>query len=40
MEYFIIHEGRMWNAILDVLWREGKAGVDVRLIYDDMENTV
>ena len=36
LEYFIIHEGRMWNAILDVLEEKVKQGVDVRLIYDDM----
>lgn len=36
MEYFIIHEGIMWNTILEVLEEKVKAGVDVRLIYDDM----
>ena len=36
MEYFIIEEGEMWNAILDVLRRKAAQGVDVRLIYDDM----
>lgn len=35
MEYFIIAEGRMWNTILDILIAKSKAGVDVRLIYDD-----
>ncbi|MGL5540651.1 MAG: cardiolipin synthase [Erysipelotrichaceae bacterium] len=35
MEYFIIMEGKMWNTILEVLVRKVKAGVDVRLIYDD-----
>ncbi len=35
MEYFIIEEGKMWNAILKVLERKASEGVDVRLIYDD-----
>lgn len=36
MEYFIIHDGRMWGEILKVLEEKVKQGVDVRLIYDDM----
>ncbi len=36
LEYFIIEEGRFWGAILDVLARKAAAGVDVRVIYDDM----
>ena len=36
LEYFIIEEGIMWNAILDVLRERVKAGVDVRVIYDDL----
>ena len=36
LEYFIIHEGKMWNAILEILEEKVKQGVDVRLIYDDM----
>ncbi len=36
LEYFIIAEGRMWNTILDILTEKAAAGVDVRLIYDDM----
>ena len=35
LEYFIIREGKMWNAILDILEEKAKKGVDVRLIYDD-----
>ena len=35
MEYFIVEEGKMWNALLDVLERKAKAGLDVRFIYDD-----
>jgi len=36
LEYFIIAEGRMWNSILEILTDKAEAGVDVRLIYDDM----
>lgn len=36
LEYFIIAEGIMWNSILDILVQKAKAGVDVRLIYDDV----
>lgn len=35
MEYFIIKEGYMWDSVLAILKRKAKAGVDVRLIYDD-----
>lgn len=36
MEYFIIAPGQMWDTILAVLEEKARAGVDVRLIYDDM----
>ena len=36
LEYFIIGEGRMWDSILEILKRKAAAGVDVRVIYDDM----
>ena len=36
MEYFIIAEGRMLDAVLDVLKRKASEGVDVRIIYDDI----
>ena len=36
MEYFIVHEGKMWNTVLDILEQKVKEGVDVRFIYDDM----
>lgn len=36
LEYFIIHEGKMWNSVLDILKRKAASGVDVRLIYDDL----
>lgn len=35
LEFFIIEEGIMWNTILDVLKEKAKAGLDVRVIYDD-----
>ena len=35
LEYFIIEEGEMWNAILAILTEKVKEGVDVRVIYDD-----
>ncbi len=36
LEYFILGEGKMWNAILDILEQKVKEGVEVRLIYDDV----
>lgn len=36
LEYFIIKEGLMWNSILEILKEKVKAGVEVRVIYDDM----
>ena len=36
MEYFIIQEGAMWDPILEVLVRKAKAGLDVRVMYDDI----
>ena len=36
LEYFIVREGVMWNAILDVLIEKVKQGVCVRLMYDDI----
>lgn len=35
LEYFIIHPGKMWNSILDILIQKAKEGLDVRVIYDD-----
>ena len=35
-EYFIIEEGTMWNAILEILTQKAKEGVDVRVVYDDL----
>ncbi len=36
LEYFIIEEGVMWDAILEILKDRASHGVDVRLIYDDL----
>ncbi len=35
LEYFIIGEGKMWGAILDLLTKKAAQGVDVRVMYDD-----
>lgn len=35
MEYFIIDMGQMWDAILEILEEKARAGLDVRVIYDD-----
>lgn len=37
LEYFIIKNGTMWSEILKILEEKAKEGLDVRLIYDDME---
>lgn len=36
MEFFIIADGRMWDAVTDVLKQKAEEGVTVRVIYDDM----
>lgn len=36
IEYFIIQEGVMWNAVLEILKEKVCQGVDVRVIYDDI----
>ena len=36
LEFFIIEEGLMWDSILEILKERAAAGVEVRLIYDDM----
>lgn len=35
LEYFIIGDGVMWQAIVNILEQKAEEGVDVRLIYDD-----
>ena len=36
MEYFIVEEGKFWDSILEVLKSKVTAGVDVRILYDDI----
>ena len=36
LEYFIIEPGLMWNTVLDILRERVKAGVEVRVMYDDI----
>ncbi len=36
IEYFIIQEGVMWDAVLDILKHKAAEGVEVRIIYDDI----
>ena len=36
MEYFIIEEGLFWNSILEILKEKAAAGVDVKVVYDDI----
>ena len=36
MEYFIVEEGKFWNSILEILKEKAAAGVEVKLVYDDI----
>ena len=36
IEYFIIEPGKFWGGITDILKEKAAAGVDVRIIYDDL----
>ncbi|MFA6689902.1 MAG: cardiolipin synthase [Sphaerochaetaceae bacterium] len=36
MEYFIIGEGEMWDAVLAVLLQKQREGVEIRFMYDDL----
>lgn len=36
IEYFIIEEGVFWNSVLEILKEKAAAGVEVRVIYDDI----
>ena len=35
LEYFIIEDGEMWSAMIEVLKRKAAEGVTVRVMYDD-----
>ena len=36
MEYFIIEEGKFWNSILSILIEKAAAGVEIKVVYDDV----
>ena len=36
IEFFIISDGKEWDAVLEVLKQKAAEGVEVRIIYDDM----
>lgn len=36
LEFFIIEEGVFWNSILEILKQKAAAGVEVRVVYDDI----
>ena len=36
LEFFIVDEGEMWGAILEVLLEKAREGVEIRMLYDDM----
>jgi len=36
MEYFIIEEGKFWDPILEILKEKAAAGLDVKVLYDDV----
>ena len=40
MEYFIIEEGEMWGAVLEILKKKAAEGVEVRVMYDGMCSVV
>ena len=36
MEYFIVEEGIFWDSILEILKEKAGAGLDVRVVFDDI----
>lgn len=36
VEYFIIQRGKFWDTLTDILAEKAAAGVDVRVMYDDL----
>lgn len=36
IEFFIVSKGEMWDGVHEILRRKAAAGVDVRMIYDDV----
>ena len=40
LEYFILAEGALWRRIFSILKRKAAAGVEVRVIYDDIGSSL
>lgn len=38
LEYFIIAPGKFWDSVLEILEEKVSQGVDVRVIYDDVDS--
>lgn len=36
LEYFVIEDGEMWNAILSILMEKANEGIEIKVIYDDV----
>ena len=36
MEYFIIEDGLLWGSMLEILQQKAAAGLDVRVVFDDI----
>ena len=36
MEFFIISDGKEWDAVKEILIQKAQEGVDIRMLYDDM----
>lgn len=36
LEYFIVENGKMWQSIYEILKQKADAGVDVKMLYDDI----
>lgn len=35
LEFFIVRKGTLWNRLYEILEKKAKAGVDIKLLYDD-----
>ena len=38
LEYYILAEGRVWDALFDALRERAAAGIEIRIIFDDFGN--
>ena len=36
MEFFIISDGELWRLVYDILIEKAAAGVEIRLMYDEI----